>query len=122
LSPPVPPQFAHIRRAFDPKFARVVAKLEILKLGGQRQNLEFKVIGGGKVLDMTLDVGSENSQFVRDYLRREGFAIAAEDLGDDFARKLYYSPRSGKVRVKRLPSTVNRIVFEREQSWKCGDD
>ncbi|HTV95025.1 MAG TPA: hypothetical protein VME42_03460 [Steroidobacteraceae bacterium] len=195
MSPPVPPQFAHIRRAFDPKFARVVAKLfpgeyyatdqdeiiftvlgscvsacardrvlgiggmnhfmlpvdrsggtsgwgdaragsgtrygnvamerlieEILKLGGQRQNLEFKVIGGGKVLDMTLDVGSENSQFVRDYLRREGFAIAAEDLGDDFARKLYYSPRSGKVRVKRLPSTVNRIVFEREQSWKCGDD
>jgi chemotaxis protein CheD len=73
------------------------------------------VIGGGKVLDMALDVGARNAQFVRDYLKTEGFLIAAEDLGDSFARKLYYSPATGKVRVKRLTSTVNRAVFERER-------
>jgi len=88
---------------------------DILKLGGQRANLEFKVIGGGKVLDMTLDVGARNAEFVRNYLKTEGFVISAEDLGDRFARKLYYNPSTGKVRVKRLTATVNRAVFEREQ-------
>jgi chemotaxis protein CheD len=90
---------------------------DIMMLGGQRDNLEFKVIGGGKVLDTALDVGARNAQFVRDYLKTEGFLIAAEDLGDSFARKVFYSPASGKVRVKRLTSTVNRAVFEREREF-----
>ena len=89
---------------------------DIMRLGGQRANLEFKVIGGGKVLDMALDVGARNAQFVRDYLKTEGFIISAEDLGDCFARKVYYSPVTGKVRVKRLTATVNRAVFERERA------
>ena len=90
---------------------------DIMMLGGQRANLEFKVIGGGKVLDMALDVGARNAQFVRDYLRTEGFLITAEDLGDSFARKVFYSPATGKVRVKRLTATVNRAVFEREREF-----
>jgi chemotaxis protein CheD len=90
---------------------------DIMMLGGQRANLEFKVIGGGKVLDTALDVGARNAQFVRDYLETEGFLIAAEDLGDSFARKVFYSPATGKVRVKRLTATVNRAVFEREREF-----
>jgi chemotaxis protein CheD len=90
---------------------------DIMTLGGQRANLEFKVIGGGKVLDMALDVGARNAQFVRDYLKTEGFLITAEDLGDSFARKVFYSPATGKVRVKRLTATVNRAVFEREREF-----
>lgn len=90
---------------------------DILKLGGQRANLEFKVIGGGKVLDMTLDVGAHNANFVRDYLKTEGFLVTAEDLGDRFARKVFYSPVTGKVRVKRLTATLNNAIFERERSF-----
>jgi chemotaxis protein CheD len=89
---------------------------DIMRLGGQRANLEFKVIGGGKVLDLDFDIGARNAQFVRDYLKTEGFPIAAEDLGDKFARKLYYSPATGKLRVKRLTSLVNRAVFQRERT------
>jgi chemotaxis protein CheD len=91
---------------------------DIMRLGGQRANLEFKVIGGGKVLDMALDVGARNAQFIREYLRTEGFLITAEDLGDCFARKLYYNPTTGKLRVKRLTATVNRAVFERERQFE----
>jgi chemotaxis protein CheD len=90
---------------------------DIMTLGGQRANLEFKVIGGGKVLDMSLDVGGRNAEFVREYLKTEGFFISAEDLGDSFARKVYYHPATGKVRVKRLTSTVNRAVFDREREF-----
>jgi chemotaxis protein CheD len=91
---------------------------DIMRLGGQRANLEFKVIGGGKVLDMALDVGACNAQFIREYLKTEGFPISAEDLGDCFARKLYYNPATGKLRVKRLTATVNRAVFERERQFQ----
>jgi chemotaxis protein CheD len=91
---------------------------DIMNLGGERGNLEFKVVGGGKVLDMALDVGARNAQFVREYLKTEGFHITAEDLGDCFARKLFYSPATGKVRVKRLTSTVNKAVFEREREFE----
>lgn len=91
---------------------------DIMRLGGQRANLEFKVVGGGKVLDMALDVGARNTHFVRHYLRTEGFVITAEDLGDCFARKIYYSPTTGKLRVKRLTATVNRAVFERERDFE----
>jgi chemotaxis protein CheD len=90
---------------------------DILELGGQRENLEFKVVGGAKILDLAFDVGAHNVQFVRDYLKTEGFAISAEDLGDSFARKIYYSPLSGKLRVKRLIATVNRTVFEHERHY-----
>jgi chemotaxis protein CheD len=62
-------------------------------------------------------VGARNAQFVREYLKTEGFLITAEDLGDCFARKLYYHPATGKLRVKRLTATVNRAVFEREREF-----
>jgi chemotaxis protein CheD len=88
---------------------------DILKIGGQRANLEFKLMGGGKVLDIALDVGAGNVAFIRDYLQVEGFVISAEDLGDVFARKVYYSPASGKLRAKRLTANVNRAVFDRER-------
>jgi chemotaxis protein CheD len=91
---------------------------DIMRLGGRRSNLEIKVVGGGKVLDMALEVGARNAQFVREYLKNEGFFIAAEDLGDGFARKLFYSPATGKLRVKRLSRTVNRVVFEREREFE----
>jgi chemotaxis protein CheD len=88
---------------------------DILNLGGRRENLEFKVVGGGKVLDTSMDVGALNAAFVRDYLRTEGFTITVEDLGESFARKVYYSPLTGKARVKRLTAILNRTIFEREK-------
>ena len=93
---------------------------DILDLGGVRNNLEFKVIGGGKVLDLRLDVGAHNAEFVRQYLKTEGFPICAEDLGSEYSRKLYYRPSTGEVRVKRMTANVNRAVFDREQGLNSG--
>ena len=89
----------------------------ILMIGGERENLEFKLVGGGKVLDTAIDVGGKNVQFVRDYLAAQGYAVAAEDLGDCFARKVYYNPMTGAMRVKRLATTYNTTVYEREQQF-----
>jgi chemotaxis protein CheD len=90
---------------------------DLMKLGARRQNLEFKLVGGGRVLAAMTDVGAANIAFVRTYVRTEGFAIAGEDLGDAYPRKVHYYPEAGRVRVRKLLSTRNDTIFERERQY-----
>jgi chemotaxis protein CheD len=82
---------------------------EMLKLGSRRADLEVKLVGGGKVLDAMTDIGARNIQFVREYVRAEGFAVIGEDLGDVYPRKVVYHPQSGIARVKRLTRTDRTV-------------
>jgi len=91
---------------------------DILKLGGRRQDLEMKLVGGGRVLaEMTTDIGARNIQFVRDYVREEGFKVLGEDLGDVFARKVVYFPESGRIRVRKLNAHSDRSLAQRERQY-----
>ncbi|MGH8206657.1 MAG: chemoreceptor glutamine deamidase CheD [Steroidobacteraceae bacterium] len=85
---------------------------EIMKRGGHRSDLEVKLVGGGKVLDTLADVGARNIQFVREYVRAEGFRVVGEDLGDVYPRKVLYDPASGAARVKRLPRSTHVVAEE----------
>jgi chemotaxis protein CheD len=90
---------------------------DILKLGGRREDLEIKLVGGGRVLaEMTTDVGARNIQFVREYVRDEGFKVLGEDLGDIFARKVVYFPESGRIRVRKL-NIHDRSLAQRERQY-----
>ncbi len=91
---------------------------DILKLGGRRENLEIKLVGGGKVLGgMATDIGARNIEFVRQYVESEGLQVLAEDLGDIYPRKVLYAPESNKLRVKRLAATRNDELFERDKHY-----
>jgi chemotaxis protein CheD len=91
---------------------------DILKLGGSRDNLEVKLVGGGKVLgDGAIDIGARNIEFVRKYVAAEGFIVAGEDLGDTYPRKVQYSPATGKLRVKKLNAVRNNTLYERERNY-----
>lgn len=89
----------------------------ILKHGGERNNLEVKVFGGGRILAQMTDVGRRNIEFVREYLQVEGFKILAEDLGDNTPRKIIYDPLTGRVRVKKLRSLHNDTIIHREKKY-----
>ncbi len=84
----------------------------LLNLGARRSDLEFKLVGGGKVLEAMTDVGSRNIQFVRQYVQAEGFKVVGEDLGDVYPRKVLYDPATGSARVKRLPRTDRLLVAD----------
>jgi chemotaxis protein CheD len=84
----------------------------MLKLGAHRTDLEVKLVGGGKVLDAMTDIGSRNIQFVREYVRAEGFTVLGEDLGDVYPRKVMYHPQTGSARVKRLARTDRHAVAD----------
>lgn len=100
-------------------FAMELLINEILKNGGRRDYLEVKVFGGGNVIkQMTItDIGGRNASFVREYLATEGLEIVSQDLGDIYPRKVLYDPMSGKVQVRKLRSTHNNTVIQRETGY-----
>ena len=91
---------------------------DILKMGGRRENLEIKLVGGGRVLaDMTTDIGARNIAFVREYVAAEGFKVLGEDLGDVFPRRVVYFPQTGKIRVRKLTAGRDETLAARERQY-----
>lgn len=91
----------------------------MLKLGADRARLVAKVFGGAAVLQGmdALNVGSQNSAFVLDFLREEAIAVAAQDLNDVCPRKIYFFLHTGKVRVKRLGAVRIDTIERRERDY-----
>lgn len=92
---------------------------DLLKLGSRKEQLELKLFGGGKVLAMDVnDVGERNVQFVRQFVKTEGIAVLAEDLGETYPRKVNYFPKTGKVMIRRLRSLQNQAVVNQEKNYE----
>jgi chemotaxis protein CheD len=91
---------------------------DILKAGGKRENLEVKLVGGGRVLDAMTDIGARNIRFVKEFVATEGYKILGEDLGSVHPRKVMYHPESGDARVKKLGNRdAGADLVEREKSY-----
>lgn len=88
---------------------------EILKNGGKKERLETKVFGGGRVLDLSMEVGERNIQFVLKYLKDEGLTVSKADVGDTYPRKVNYYPETGRVMVKKMRLTQAASIRERER-------
>lgn len=93
---------------------------EMMKLGAERHRLEAKVFGGGHVLKglVVNDVGTQNAVFVLDYLKTEGIPVLAKDLLEDYPRKVYFFPQSGKVLIKKIRVLNNTTILDRESSYR----
>jgi chemotaxis protein CheD len=91
---------------------------ELLKRGGQRDQLEIKVFGGGQVIASASDIGRSNIEFVRNYLRDEELSSVVEDVGGNWARRVRYYPATGKVLVKHLSMHEAMNVGSREVDFR----
>lgn len=88
---------------------------KVLSLGtGRKTNLEIKVFGGGKINSALDDVGAKNIDFVRQFLADEGYALAGQDVGGTYARRVLFKPHSGRAFVKRLDSDTGANVAREE--------
>lgn len=79
-------------------------------LGAQRDHLEIKVFGGGRVIGGVSDIGGDNLASVRAYLVEHGLTITAADVGGTDARRLRYQPRTGRTMLQRLPLAAASMV------------
>lgn len=89
----------------------------LLNLGARRERLEVKLFGGGRVLNVDMDVGERNIQFARSWLKLENYPVVAEDVGQGVPRRVVYFPETGKVRVKHLKSLDCSEIARREQQY-----
>ena len=89
----------------------------LYSLGARKENLEVKLFGGGQVLANMTDVGQRNILFVYDFLHKENLPVKAADVGDIFSRKVLYFPDTGSVKVKRITSSRNDTIYQREQGY-----
>jgi chemotaxis protein CheD len=100
-------------------FAMEVLINDLIKLGAERRRLVAKVFGGGRVMKGagSLDVGAKNSEFVLEFLKVEGILLAARDLLDSCARKVYFFPKTGKVLVKKMRVEAAPTVLREEREY-----
>ena len=81
---------------------------------GKKANLEIKVFGGGLINSALTDVGAKNIEFVHEFLDNEGYRIASEDVGGNFARRVMFKPHSGRAFIKRLDNVAGANVAKEE--------
>lgn len=100
-------------------YAMEVLINEVVKLGARRSALEAKVFGGGNVLrNLTMtNVGTRNARFVLEFLATERIPVLAQDLANDYARKVYYYPNTGRVRLKMIRDMHNQTILQREREY-----
>lgn len=90
----------------------------ILKAGGRKERLEIKVFGGGNVTNNSARIGSKNAQFIRKFLKDEGYIIASEDLEGDSPRRIHYYPKTGKVMMRKIANKEDTQVIEEENKYR----
>lgn len=92
----------------------------LLKLGARRSSLEAKVFGGGNVLRglTSNNVGERNAEFVLEYLKTEQIPLLVSDLLDQYPRKVYFFPDTGKVKVRKIKTLHNSTIIDRESEYR----
>ncbi len=86
---------------------------EIVKLGGDRKNLNAKIFGAanfaknysGQVISMGL------LRFIDEYFRYEKIPVQVDDLGGNYRRKVFFSPTDGKAYRKVLNNNAESSEF-----------
>lgn len=89
----------------------------ILSNGGRKERLEVKVFGGGNVINNSARIGSKNAEFIRGFLKQEGYRIVSEDLEGTHPRRLHYFPDSGKVMLRKLQRKEDMVIVEEEARY-----
>jgi chemotaxis protein CheD len=90
----------------------------LLKVGAQKHRLEFKIFGGGNVINNSARIGSKNAAFIREFMKREGYKITSEDLEDVYPRSLHFYPTTGKVMVRKLKRKDDFTVVAEEAKYQ----
>ncbi len=85
----------------------------LLQRGAQRNRLEAKLFGGGRVMGGLSDIGDQNAKFAERFLRDEGINYTGGSLGGDLARRIQFWPSNGRARQLFLSPTEAVLVQER---------
>lgn len=87
---------------------------DLLRRGGRRERMVFKLFGGAAVVRNLSNIGERNAEFAINYVKTEGFRLQSHDLRGERARRVQFWPASGWARVLYLSPAENNEVSRRE--------
>lgn len=90
---------------------------DIVAMGGHRDRLEVKLVGGARMFDYDVDVGDLNCRFALDFVRMMGITPVSVDLRGTEARSVHYMPCDGRLWVKSLSRTDLDDVGPEDVLW-----
>lgn len=76
----------------------------LLQRGAQRQRLQAKLFGGGRLMCGLADIGAQNAAFAEAFLADEGIPLSGGSTGGRFARRLQFWPHTGRTRQLNINS------------------
>jgi chemotaxis protein CheD len=95
---------------------------DILKLGGKRDRLHAKAFGGARMVAGLSDIGKKNSDFILDFLEKEGIVIEGHSLGGNTARHIMFWPTTGRVMQKIRHDAPEETVEKVRAPEPAGND
>ena len=93
---------------------------KIVASGGDPTRLKAKLVGAGRVIRQTTDIGDHNLTFARSYLMGEGVEIVSEHAGGTEARRVLFEPRTGRCRVRRVQRSEQTEELARNEGQFAG--
>ena len=93
---------------------------EILKLGGDRRQLQAKAFGAAHVLSdagLSPDVPRKNARFIKEFLNKEGIPLVSSRLGGSAPVEIMFATATGKALVRALGDTVARDLAREESRF-----
>ncbi len=91
---------------------------ELLKMGCRCENFEVKLFGGSNMIKSSAKIGDINIDFIHHYVSQESLRVISEDLGGMHARRIIFSPTSGKVMRLNLNHDDDKVVQEEKNYIK----
>ena len=72
----------------------------LLRQGADRRRLQAKMFGGAQLNGNLTNIGEQNIEFTRDFLKYEGISLLGESVGGNVGRRIQFCPTSGKARQR----------------------
>ena len=88
---------------------------KMLSLGASKEKLVCNVYGGGRVIDLHLDVGAENIRAAEEVLRDKEIRVMNWNVGNDHGRKLLFNTCTGQIKLYRIRSLSEQFSGKRLQ-------
>lgn len=86
----------------------------LLRKGAQRASLEAKLFGGASVVRSLSDIGKNNGEFAKVFLKDEGIKLAGGCLGGTQGRRIRFWPHTGRAQVMMMQATHDDPVLPTE--------
>lgn len=92
--------------------ALTILEQSVIEAGGRRTKLWAKVIGGARIFNFTdgreqENIGKQNVETAREWLRERDIRIKSEDTGNNFGRTVHFFLEDGTVEIE----LVNKLKY-----------